>query len=350
VSLALAPGGEALAIGSWDGTVKLWDLARRQEWEALRQEGGGACSGVAFAPDGKTLALEAPNGVKLWDLAAWRERATLPGNPRGIWSLAFAPDGRTLAAGSWQQEGRVTLWDVAAGRERATLCGDHGRNWALAFAPDGKRLATAAEDGTVTLWDAAEGRQLFLLEPGTGDKVRYVAFTPDGTSLAASCYLRGKHRSVLKFWDVATGRLRSTLEGHEHYIEWVAFAPAGQVFATGSWDRTVKLWDAATGRELDTLKGHGNIVVHGAFSPDGKTLATTSWDGTVKLWHVATRREMLTLRGPPGVPWYVAFSPDGRWLARASGWAPHPGEVALWRAASEEEVSAGGRQDEIEDP
>jgi WD40 repeat protein/tRNA A-37 threonylcarbamoyl transferase component Bud32 len=342
VSLAFAPGGEALATGSWDGTVKLWDPARRQEWEALRQEGGDDCHGVAFTPDSKTLALEAPNGVKLWDLVGWRERATLPGDLRKVWSLAFAPDGRTLAASTLQREGTVTLWDVAAGRERAALSGDHGRNWVLAFAPDGKRLATAADDGTVTLWDAAEGRPLFLLEPGTGDKARYVAFTPDGKAVAASCYLRGKHRSALKFWDVATGRLRSTLEGHGHYIEWVAFAPAGQVFATGSWDRTVKLWDAATGRELATLKGHGNIVVHGSFSPDGKTLATASWDGTVKLWHVATRQGMLTLRGPPGVPWYVAFSPDGRWLARASGWAPDPGEVALWRAASEEEVSAGG--------
>jgi tetratricopeptide (TPR) repeat protein len=193
------------------------------------------------------------------------------------------------------------------------------------------------------LWDVATGRELANLKPETRGTVRYVAFTPDGKTLAAMCHTQtvpGIARRVIKLWDVATRQELATLSGHRNICDWIAFAPDGKTFATGSHDRTAKLWDAAARRERVTLTGHMDVVMHGAFSPDGKTLATASWDGTVKLWHVASGQELATLKVHTGKVESVAFAPDGKTLATGSSGLGVAGEVSLWRAPREQKALA----------
>jgi WD40 repeat protein len=74
------------------------------------------------------------------------------------------------------------------------------------------------------------------------------------------------------------------LRGHTRSVVAVAYDPAGQRIASGSYDGTARLWDAQTGREFAILRLHGDHVTCLAFSSDGKRLATVSSDGTVKVW------------------------------------------------------------------
>jgi WD40 repeat protein len=118
------------------------------------------------AADGTTPSPSMPfNGVRVWEVTTGKPVAHLRtpvGDPHGL--LAFAPDGRTLAVADLRGFG---IWDIASGKELARFQPHHSArsdraalSWScagsLAFSPDGRQLATGHPDGTILLWDVPQ--------------------------------------------------------------------------------------------------------------------------------------------------------------------------------------------------
>jgi len=95
---------------------------------------------------------------------------------------------------------------------------------------------------------------------------------------------------TVRMFDVPSGRLRWTAQGHQGTVRAMEFSPDGRLLATGSEDRTVRVWSAADGKLLATFRGHSSGVECIAFSPDGKRLASGSMDTTVLIWDTADLR------------------------------------------------------------
>ena len=103
-----------------------------------------------------------------------------------------------------------------------------------------------------------------------------------------------------KFNRLLTGgmNLIKTLRGHSGSVLSVSFSSDSSKVASGGAEGAVKLWDVESGEVIRTLEGHSDYVSSNpvSFSPDGTKIASGSRDMTIKIWEDTRvqerRREM----------------------------------------------------------
>jgi WD40 repeat protein len=118
--------------------------------ERTQIELNGAYS-VAVAPDGRVLAIGTTHGRVYLRAIDAAELVPLDGHTWTVFGLQFTPDGRQLVSAS--ADGSTRVWDVA----RSCEC--HAFRWrpkwptCLAMAPDGLTVATGHADSAIVVWD-----------------------------------------------------------------------------------------------------------------------------------------------------------------------------------------------------
>jgi WD40 repeat protein len=276
--LAYAPDGRWLASGAEDGTIRLWDLARREQIRVWADQ-SDSVEAVTFSPNGTLLLAGRADGElaatdPTADRLQWRQYAHTGGvrsvlvHPGGrrvfsagwdrevcVWTLrrpqrtplvapldqpvasaALSPDGRTLAVGLCHTS-KVLLIHPDRGRIHNSLMSDEGAVFALAFSPDGSVLAAGDTRGRILLWAPDHPTQPRILE-GPYGAVYGLGFTPDGRRLIST----GTDRAA-RVWEVATGRVVQEYQWHGSWVTCLAVAPDGLTVATAGEDRVIAIWD-----------------------------------------------------------------------------------------------------------
>ena len=270
-----------IATGSYDGTVKIWDITK-DENEALimnKNAIGSVFCLLEFEP-GKLLGGTSANMVNLWDLEDEDNQEYIYNFYKHyLWVQALVKcDENHFASAS--NDTRIIIWDYTNRKDEIYLEGHNDCIMDMIMLKNGY-LCTSSADENIRIWDWKQQKCLFFFKAHE-KYVKCLCELSNGYLLTGS---EDKDDNSIGVWEEKSSSYEKikNIKGHSKSIRTLCQIDNDH-FASGSFDYTIKIWNIINWECLQTLKGHSMNVID-IIKFDDNTLISCSNDQTIKIWN-----------------------------------------------------------------
>lgn len=314
ILLCLLPNTEHACMRTEDGPLEIFDLASAVVSRRLSSETAGL-GHVHILPDsGYGIGINDAQELVIFDLLEGRFLQTIGGHPTAITALAVQPDGRRVLTIGFKGDMMLRLWDLAS----KNLVAKWLYNWCgindLAILPGGRRALAAAHDHKLKVFDLETGKVLASLD-GHNDVLDHVIAFEDGAGAVTVA-----RDAIVNRWRIdriAKGRF---LGNHDLAGDAMAVLRDGRRAITKWEGNSIRIWDLDAAEPVRTWQAHEKAITDLAVSPNGKLALTCNGDDKdIPVWDIGSGRQVGLLKGHSAYVAGIAVFPDGQRAMSVAG-------------------------------
>jgi guanine nucleotide-binding protein subunit beta-2-like 1 protein len=244
--VVISSDGQFALSGSWDNTLRLWDL---QAGTTARRFVGHKkeVTSVAFSADNRQIVSASRDGtLRLWNTLG-ECKFTIDDNSHTLWpsSVKFSPNTQKPIVVSAGWDKLVKVWDLSNCKLLHDLAGHEGYLSSVTVSPDGSLCASGGRDQTARLWDLNDFKQLYHLDAGS--TINALCFSPVRYWLCAAT------EKDIRIWDLENksevARLDSSTPGFfgaekkcQTEALCLAWSSDGTTLFAGYSDHSIRVW------------------------------------------------------------------------------------------------------------